>query len=476
MKDVRPLSERFDLTYIRRPHLADRWTGMLSAVLALGAVAAIVGMGVIGDKRIYTAGTLTHSHAMFGDDCLKCHEPAGSGALAGFSLPVRDAKCLACHPAPLHNPHQSRFVGLPVQVGVSTVVMSSDCTQCHVEHRGADVRLAETGDQSCVQCHSDLQSRGWSRAAATAMPSLPGTAAGATSAVVNAVSSFATDHPEWGVLRESKRDGAALKFGHEKHMNPALKGGPLDCMSCHVRDAAGRYMQPITFEAHCRSCHEAELRTINVAEGFVPEVLTPHETVEDVLRTIDVRLAMLVAQHPEKFVVTGAPAPGDAATGTPVAEPAARPRGPRAAKAAPLTIPSFESVEARQAWIDERRMQAIARAAQGCVFCHVVDTAGAGDAPFSVRPTAVPPRWLTRSVFSHDSHAMVRCDECHAAGKSALTEDVLLPGIDSCRECHAPRTGVTGGAPHSCVTCHTYHMPAPQAPGRLTIDDLHPSR
>ncbi len=476
MKDVRPLSERFDLTYIRRPHLADRWTGVLTGVLILAALAAVVGMGVTGDKRVYTAGTLTHAHAMFGNDCAKCHESAGSGVLAGFDLPVRDEKCLACHTAPLHHPHQSRFVGAPVSAGGKSIVMSSDCSTCHIEHRGADVRLVETGDRSCVQCHEDLQTRGWTRAAASPIPASP--EPGAPAAVVNSVSSFAADHPQWAVLRESKPDTAALLFGHEKHMNPGLKDGPLDCVSCHVRDTDGRYMKPITFDAHCRSCHEGDLKNINVADGFVPSIITPHASVDEVRRAIEERKALLVAQHPEKFVIKAPPSGADAAPEPAPAEPATRSRRPGAARPATVTIPDFETVEARSAWLAGIVTESLDRVSQACSYCHAVEKAETGgDGGFTIVPTAVPSRWLPRSVFDHNAHAMVRCDECHAAGKSALTSDVLLPGIDSCRQCHAPRSGHAGGAPHSCATCHIYHAPMPPGvPGRLSIQDLHPAR
>ena len=50
----------------------------------------------------------------------------------------------------------------------------------------------------------------------------------------------------------------------------------------------------------------------------------------------------------------------------------------------------------------------------------------------------------------------------------------MLPGIDSCRECHTPvmSTGATG-APSDCVLCHTYHVKLPSAAqGRLTIQEL----
>ena len=74
--------------------------------------------------------------------------------------------------------------------------------------------------------------------------------------------------------------------------------------------------------------------------------------------------------------------------------------------------------------------------------------------------TGIPARWYKQSVFNHGSHRMMGCAECHdrnAAGvkvaDSKTTEDILLPNMQSCMECHHSR----GGARNACVECHRYH-------------------
>jgi predicted CXXCH cytochrome family protein len=160
MHDPRPLSERFDLTYVRRRQLSDRWTRPLSlaAVILVVAVAGAVMMQ--GDFRAFSSGPLTQAHAMFADDCGKCHAPDPDRS--GYWLPARDELCLNCHVAPLHNPHQSMFVGLARPVGTEQVVMSSNCSTCHVEHLGAEADLSAVSDATCVRCHADLERDGWS--------------------------------------------------------------------------------------------------------------------------------------------------------------------------------------------------------------------------------------------------------------------------------------------------------------------------
>lgn len=159
MQDSRPLSERFDLTYVQKRHFADRWTAALGLGLALLVAAGLGGLTLFGGNEVYSSGPLTNAHAMFAHDCGKCHAPDPAGS--GFWLPARDELCLACHVAPLHNPHQSQFVGTARAVGSQEVVMSSSCAVCHVEHQGHDADLTLVSDQTCVRCHADLRESGW---------------------------------------------------------------------------------------------------------------------------------------------------------------------------------------------------------------------------------------------------------------------------------------------------------------------------
>lgn len=131
-----------------------------------------------------------------------------------------------------------------------------------------------------------------------------------------------------------------------------------------------------------------------------------------------------------------------------------------------------------------------------CAMCHTDVKAGAGETPdlFVVAGAPIPDRWFARARFDHGAHAMVSCISCHndaiAAAKrfpgilaSEKTADINIPGIASCRECHAP-AGATvkrpdgsimhaSGAPHDCVLCHTYHEKPPQAVmGRRSIEQV----
>lgn len=125
---------------------------------------------------------------------------------------------------------------------------------------------------------------GLAAAGASLLLAQPRTRPPVDAAVVNAVTSFVTDHPEWAVLREERSDLATINLKHRTHMNPAahrmqeriaaagdaIPGvavgangvRSLTCASCHESDEAGRYMKPIRFERHCASCHLSDFPVI----------------------------------------------------------------------------------------------------------------------------------------------------------------------------------------------------------------------
>jgi hypothetical protein len=64
-------------------------------------------------------------------------------------------------------------------------------------------------------------------------------------------------------------------------------------------------------------------------------------------------------------------------------------------------------------------------------------------------------RWLPHSNFNHDAHRGFTCVSCHQkALASTESRDILIPGIATCKKCHAPGPG---HAESRCFECHTYH-------------------
>jgi hypothetical protein len=89
-----------------------------------------------------------------------------------------------------------------------------------------------------------------------------------------------------------------------------------------------------------------------------------------------------------------------------------------------------------------------------------------------VAKTAITARWLQHAEFDHEAHQMVQCASCHAkANESRETSDVLIPGVQTCQQCH--RTG-KDAAEARCFECHVYHDWSKEKPvaGKYTVKEL----
>lgn len=161
MKDSRPLSDRFDLPYVRRKHFADRWTGRLGFLAAAATVVTVGALQMSADNRPYTAGPLTKAHDMFASDCTLCHQPSIEKGLGGLLMPASDEKCLTCHKshAGLHAENQLDIFTMSMP-GHPNLRASANCALCHSEHNGRDHNLSAVADQICVRCHADLAANG----------------------------------------------------------------------------------------------------------------------------------------------------------------------------------------------------------------------------------------------------------------------------------------------------------------------------
>jgi hypothetical protein len=232
-------------------------------------------------------------------------------------------------------------------------------------------------------------------------------------------------------------------------------------------------MQPINYEAHCRSCHPLHF------DREFPDERLPHGVQPDVVRGY---LMSFYARRTE-------PGRGNGPNAASNADPdVVRPR---------LLEPELLELELKVKEIETRlpipdkieraERDALAlEARRGCQYCHEV-TGRSESKPAQVEQTRVPRRWFTHARFRHGSHRMIDCRQCHRdflddpkgrpVAESANTSDVLIPTIDVCRNCHAekpPSQMGAWGAPilnpagTLCVECHAYHQ-RPAAAGDLTF-------
>ncbi len=487
--DPRPLSQRFDLTYVRKRSWPHNWIRLLSMIGVLSVGIYFARASLDTDWRMYSSGSLNAAHSMFANDCRQCHrldEQKGR-----FWRSVTDRSCLRCHAGSAHHPEVARTLAdvhtAQMTDRLGSALMASDCASCHREHRGRNARIAQVPDPHCVRCHGDLES-------------VAATDAGAP---YSAIHSFVQGHPEWRVLEEQPVDESAIRMGHALHMDPRTpqmqsmlkrwaerlreEGVPdgsipmrevkteneddpplltMTCTACHQGDEAGRYMRPIEFEQHCQPCHGL---------GRVGQVRLPG---------VDTAIP-----HGSEFVPWAQHVAFEAATSRVKAKPRAkRRRGPRSSRpksgAAVKKTMTFEGEQAVAdqvaAWVtaanEKIHDHVILRGT--CAKCHGPDAE-----PGRIADPNIPDRWLPASTFSHGAHRFVGCTECHqppgvfdeigrrtrrpdvpeALRWTEATSDLMLPGIDLCRKCHQPKLehGL-GGARHDCGLCHLYHDPPVQ--------------
>jgi hypothetical protein len=467
-RTTKKIAQRIDLNYFKRPTRLKRakfWLSVLSMLLALIWVSTRT---MNGDHQIYSSGHLGVAHAILEKNCAACHvRQAGM-----FSARALDSACLACHDGPVH--HAAKTAG-------------PNCAGCHAEHRGRK-RLSATSNQACAECHGDLRE------------------SGGTSNFANSIERFENTHPEIAALTiadgAAPRDLGTIKLNHALHMKP-IRRAPneplvtLTCENCHhtsagepnlnysspaylgaltsykanevslpiksqslqgARPLTGReLMVPVKFAEACGGCH-----SLGFDKRFTEGV--PHDKPDVIVAFMSQKYVKYISAHPAEL--------------REVSNPDREITGRNSTVRQRLLTPAQ--------WVAER--MAVAEELlwhKTCVQCHTItltplpeaqlgrwDTAtnsansartGNGDGSISeiqsklplVRPANIPTRWMQHAKFDHESHRPFTCLSCHAkALTSTESSDILLPGIETCRRCHAP------GPEHAesrCFECHTYH-------------------
>jgi hypothetical protein len=490
---------RIPLDYYKRPNWLERWKGWL-ALLALVVTAGWVAAGFFqrgGGTARYSRGPVAAVHAAWNDRCEACHadfSPVSSRgvgvAFHGTDL-ATDANCKTCHAGPPHHPNQKADASLP------------SCGACHRDHRGTDASLVRLADADCTQCHAGLKAHASDPAKVDS---------------ADAVTAFATAHPDFAPLK--KPDPGKLKFNHKLHMTPGQAEGKdpsesvrmtlgeiadkdlreyyrnqpwqkdhtdnkdaviLDCFSCHRLDkgdfagkgrphdvnaaamptrAAGAYVLPVSYETSCKACHpltfDPNLKGKDGAPVSVPHHLQPAE--------VD---SFLWGAYVDAYLNRK----GGAAEPKPAAGPdRPLPGKPTRAEAEAQARRDVEKVKedlfAEPKGEAKRAATYVLSGKTTCGECHSFEEGGK-----RIAPPNVPDVWFTKAKFNHASHRALDCKGCHAAAyTSAKSEDVLLPDVANCRQCHSPAHSGTDGQPaggvrHDCTECHTYHGLGD--PGRL---------
>jgi len=458
-RTTKKLAQRIDLNYFKRPTPLKRAKFWLSVLLPLLALVWITERTILKDSRVYSRGRLSAPHAVLEKDCSACHlQTAGA-----FFAKAADSACLACHDGPIHHETQTETLG---------------CVTCHSEHRGR-IDISAASNQSCAECHADLKT------------------IDRVLHVNSKIRSFEDGHPQFAAMREGVRDPGTIKLNHAIHLKPIQQSplGPivqLDCGDCH-RPPAYRYKSawrfhppmshiptygpavvvpdsplpgpdgwtrsgdvrglspdpPLSSGAHmalplyelaCSACH-----SLQFDKRFTDEA--PHNQPCVIHAFIVKKFTEYIAAHPAELRESRDPDRN--VTGRPM----------------PPRIRVLTSVE----WVAEHTAEAEELLwRKTCKQCHTLvrgpqgpwpDTARANPRFMGWLPNVAPPKftesWMPHAKFDHAAHTGFTCVSCHAkALTSTESSDILLPGIETCKTCHAP------GPEHAesrCFECHTYH-------------------
>lgn len=410
--DTKGAAQRIDLEYVRSAH---RFRKLRTRITFAAGVVSVAGVlpfvfGLAGGRKILANGPVSRAHAVFEKECAQCHS-------ASFSA-VPDAACKQCHDGPTH-PAKVVDRGRPSD--------SLRCGQCHIEHRGR-LLLVDVSNGNCTRCHSDLTTHG----------------SGVTLRNANITSFEPRRHPDFPA--PERADTRPLRLNHAIHMSPrprTVRGIklPMQCSDCHETDrsSAKGDLLPVTFDRHCRSCHNRELefdvhQRLGAKAAVAPHTKDP-ATIHTYIRNAYRQLA---DADPEA-----------------VRKPLGRDLNPPAN---------------REVWLDrivgdsERYLFD-----RKCNYCHQYDRTVNGYPVVTkvnrirgryVEASAEGEAWLLRGEFSHRAHRAVQCSSCHRnALTSTRTADVLVARMESCTGCH----GGSGTALDGCSQCHLYHNKAKEA-------------
>ena len=464
-RTTKKLAQRIDLNYFKRPTPYKRAKLWLCVLVPLLALVWIGWRSFFHDSRVYSSGRMSEPHAVLEKQCAACHvQKAGE-----YSANALGSACLGCHDGPVHHENQVK-----AQV--------PECATCHAEHRGR-INISAASNQACAECHGDLR------------------VVGPVKRYAAHIKSLEDGHPEFAALRNEAKDPGTIQLNHAIHMKPIRRGpnGPivqLECGDCHRaaaasgswpyadntyaaasvtykaedenlplnqqtlprrRGMAGReYMEPVKFASACAACH-----LLSFDKRFEEGV--PHDKPEVVHSFLVRKFSEYIAAHPA--AVREIQEPERRLTGEPL-------------------LPRTQFLTPAQ-WVKQRT--AVAEEllwGKTCRQCHALNggqlqditlgrweaasdqianrgsAAGAqlnlAEGPLPViAPAKITLRWLPHAKFDHDAHRSITCASCHVKALSSTeTSDVLVPGIENCKTCHAP------GPEHAesrCFECHTYH-------------------
>ncbi len=405
----------------------------------------------------WNGGEISLMHSNLKSDCSSCH-------VNGWES-VKDATCEGCHEgvsdhASMSDMSKARaeregFGAMLDMVSESFGRPLDRCTSCHVEHNDR-AHIMPSDQALCSSCHVDLDTR------------LPDTK-------LYNVGDFGHSHPQFRPvvivepsegkpvtqrlsLDENPKGFSGLKFPHDVHLSRtsgvaqmastlgqqfAFSDG-VDCADCHREEAGGALFEPVTMTQDCAMCHSITFENDDgvsrtLRHGQPQEVIASMRDFYDAKALGNIRDAEMNSTTRRR--------PGRAA--------------------ALRTVNRRELAFKRSDELTIAKVDAIFSEGGACYDCHVIDRPEElSTLDFKVRPISVSDAFYPRSPFDHAAHEIkgLNCESCHAVQSSSLSDDILLPKIELCRDCHVGEESYRKGGvfaegtfPTNCLTCHAFH-------------------
>ena len=416
------------------------WTLIIAVAivaLALPAIsllhpegASITRESALPDDSWWLAGPVHSAHSSTSSECENCHVRA-------FQR-VPDSACMACH----------TVAGHAVAPGPE-VLGNIRCASCHLEHNEPP-ELVKRHQGLCADCHAALPGDVTLEGAADFLDAHPPFRVSLLQPDVVMGSEpkalTLSGEIEWQVnhvlLSEAQgTDHSNLNFPHAVHLDEAGIVTPdgrrvIDCAECHEPEPGGARMKPISMDEHCSDCHTLSF------DPDDPSRRVPHGDPEAVVQSlIEYYSARLLGRDPDT-VEQRVRRPGRALTRAD--------RDRAAAEARTRALAVAEDLFERRA----------------CANCHDVTRLDDGaDIRWHVLPVRLTETFFVRANFTHAAHEteVTSCDGCHQASRSESAQDVLIPGIGLCRDCHGSgiaRRNDSAQTPSTCILCHSFHFAA----------------
>ncbi len=372
---------------------------------------------VLPDDSLWLAGPLHTGHSSIAAECDACHVNA-------FQR-VPDTACMACHDAGRH-----------VAAASSPVIGEIRCAACHREHN-EPAELVNRHQDLCADCHTALPEGVDLQPAGDFLDAHPDFRVS-----LNLPLQQDSGETAWEVRHIRLADALTanrsnLTFDHKVHVAEEGILTPdgkrvLECEECHVPEPGGAKMLPISMDEHCADCHTLSF------DPDDPSRVVPHGDPAGVVQAlVEYYSARLLGEDPDA-VEQRVRRPGQALTR-----------------------------EDRDRAASEARQQALVVAAdlferQACNNCHTVSRRDDSELPWQVEPVKLSNDFFPHSNFSHAAHdtEVTSCESCHDAHSSEQAEDLLIPDIESCRECHGSGVANRNNAqqiPSTCILCHSFH-------------------